>query len=65
MNRQQPVKYKSTTIATLWPTRTLMPSNGMWKGVYSIGITILEKTKLSKNEEEEEEERFYPVTNVL
>ncbi len=43
VDHQQSVKYKSTTIKTLWPARTVTFSKGRWTGAYCNGLTIMGK----------------------
>ncbi len=43
VDHQQPVKYKSTTVQTLWPARIATSSKERWIGAYFIGLTILGK----------------------
>jgi hypothetical protein len=43
VDHRQSVKYKSTTIKTLWPACTATYSKASWIGAYSVGLTNLGK----------------------
>ncbi len=47
-DRQQSMKYKSTTTKTSWPALTATSSKDRQIGAYSIGLTIPGKTRLPK-----------------